>query len=67
MRAPVISVASLRFQARESKAQGALLAHDTLRPSYEECYNNRPARLALLHVLFLLLHTDLLTFDEARA
>ena len=67
VRAPVISVASLRFQARESKAQGALLAHDTLRPSYEECYNNRPARLALLHVLFLLLHTDLLTFDEARA
>jgi serine/threonine protein kinase len=67
VRAPVISLTSLRFQARESKAQGALLAHDTLRPSYEECYHNRPARLALLHVMFLLLQTDLITFDAARA
>jgi serine/threonine protein kinase len=66
-RNPLISVGTLRLQARESKALGMLLAHNTARPAYEECYGNRPQRLALLHVLFLMLQTDLLTFDAERA
>ncbi len=66
-RNPLISVGTLRLQARESKALGMLLAHNTARAAYEECFSNRPQRLALLHVLVLMLQTDLLTFDSGRA
>ncbi len=64
---PVISVGALRFQARESKALSQLLASPTPRAAFEESYSNRQHRLALLHVLFILLQTDLLTFDKSRA
>lgn len=60
---PLISVGSLKLQARESKALSTLLAAATPQVAYEECYNNRPQRLALLHVLFLMLQTGLLTFE----
>jgi serine/threonine protein kinase len=66
-RNPLISVNTLRLQARESKALSMILAAKTPRESYEECVNNRPQRLALLHVLLLLLQTEVLTFDAERA
>lgn len=67
VRQPQLSISDLKLQARESKALTLLMASDTARPAYRECYANRQQRLALLHVLFLLLQTDLLTFDPDRA
>lgn len=64
---PLISLSDLKLQARESKAVTMLLAGKTPRQAYEECYGNRPQRLALLHVLFLMLQTELVTFDADRA
>ncbi len=66
-RSPAISVGALRLQARETKALGLLLNGNVARPAYEELFANRPMRLALLHVFFLLLQTDILTFDRERA
>lgn len=67
VRQPQLSISDLKLQARESKVLSLLMASDTARPAYHECYANRQQRLALLHVLFLLLQTDLLTFDPDRA
>ncbi len=64
---PLISLSDLKLQARESKAVTMLLSNKTPRPAYEDCYGNRPQRLALLHVLFLMLQTELVTFDPERA
>lgn len=64
---PLISVNSLRLGGRETKALSSLMAAKTPREAYDECMNNRPQRLALLHVLFLLLQTDILTFDADQA
>ncbi|MBI5608354.1 MAG: protein kinase [Deltaproteobacteria bacterium] len=63
----LISLSDLKLQARESKAVTMLLAGKAPRQAYEECYGNRPQRLALLHVLFLMLQTELVTFDADRA
>ena len=65
-RNPLISVSSLRLQPRESKAVALLQASSTPRLAYDECLGNRQQRLALLHVLFLMLQTDLLTFEDDR-
>ena len=62
-RNPLISVGSLRLQARESKALSSLTSAKSPRAAYEECYNNRQQRLALLHVMFLTLQTGLLSYD----
>ena len=67
VRQPQLSISDLKLQARESKVLSLLMASDTARSAYHECYANRQQRLALLHVLFLLLQTDLLTFDPDRA
>ncbi len=67
VRQPQLSISDLKLQARESKVLSLLMASDTARPAYHECYANRQQRLALLHVLFLLLQTDLITFDPDRA
>lgn len=67
VRNPQISVSTLKLHARESKALSVLLTGETARPAYQECFANRQQRLALLHVLLLLLQTDLLTFDPDRA
>ena len=64
---PLINLSSLKLQARESKAVTMLHSAETPRQAYEDCYNNRQQRLALLHVLFLMLHTELITFDPERA
>ncbi len=64
---PLISLSDLKLQARESKAVTVLLSAKTPRQAYEDCYGNRPQRLALLHVLFLMLQTELVTFDADRA
>lgn len=64
---PLISVGSLKLTARESKALSSLLSAPTPRTAYEECFNNRQQRLALLHMLTLMLQTDLITFDPQRA
>lgn len=64
---PIINLASLKLQARESKAVTMLHGADTSRQAYEECFANRQQRLALLHVLFLMLQTELITFDADRA
>ena len=66
-RNPRISVESLRFQAREAKALGMLMASKTLREAVDEKCRNRQQRLALLHVLFIMLQTELLTFDPNQA
>ncbi len=67
VRNPQLSVSALKLHSRESKALSLLLTAETARPAYLECYANRQQRLALLHVLLLLLQTDLLTFDPDRA
>ncbi len=64
---PLIGVGSLKLSARESKALSSLVSAPTPRVAYEEAYNNRQQRLALLHMLTLMLQTDLMTFDPARA
>jgi serine/threonine protein kinase len=64
---PVISVGSLKLSARESKALSSLLSASTPRAAYEEAFNNRQQRLALLHMLTLMLQTDLMTFDATKA
>ncbi len=64
---PLIGVGSLKLSARESKALSSLLSAQTPRVAYEDTYNNRQQRLALLHMLTLMLQTDLMTFDPARA
>lgn len=64
---PLINLAALKLQARESKAVTMLHSADTPRQAYDECYSNRQQRLALLHVLFLMLQTELITFDADRA
>jgi len=64
---PLINLASLKLQARESKAVTMLHAAETPRQAYDECFANRQQRLALLHVLFLMLQTELITFDADRA
>ncbi len=64
---PLINLASLKLQARESKAVTMLHSAETPRQAYEECFANRQQRLALLHVLFLMLQTELITFDADRA
>jgi eukaryotic-like serine/threonine-protein kinase len=63
-RNPRISVESLRFQAREAKALGLLMSSRTLREVIEERCGSRQQRLAIQHVLFLMLQTELLTFDS---
>lgn len=63
----LIAMADLKLQARESKAVSLLFSAPTPRQAYEECYNNRQQRLAFLHVMFLLLQTELITFDPQRA
>lgn len=65
-RNPLISLSALRLQPRESKAVALLQASNTPRMAYDECVNNRQQRLALLHVLFLMLQTDLLAFEDER-
>lgn len=67
MRAPLISIASLKFGARETKALTLLQNASTPREAYQQCFSNRPQRLALLQVIMLLLQTDLVTFDAERA
>lgn len=67
MRSPLITIASLKFGARETKALTLLQNASTPRAAYEQCYTNRPQRLALLQVIMLLLQTDLVTFDAERA
>lgn len=64
---PVIGVGSLKLSARESKALSSLLSASTPRVAYEEAFNNRQQRLALLHMLTLMLQTDLMTFDPTKA
>ena len=64
---PLISIGSLKLIARESKALSSLLGAATPRQAYEEAFNNRQQRLALLHMLTLMLQTDLMTFDPQRA
>ena len=64
---PLINLSSLKLQARESKAVTMLHSAETPRQAYQDCYSNRQQRLALLHVLFLMLHTELITFDPERA
>ena len=66
-RNPVISVGALKLTARETKALSAILAAPTPRVAYEEAFNNRQQRLAVLHTLTLMLQTDLMTFDLQRA
>ena len=66
-RNPRISVEALRFQAREAKALGVLTSSKTLREAADEKCRNRQQRLALLHVLFIMLQTELLTFDKDQA
>ena len=63
----VIGVGALKLSARESKALSSLLSATTPRAAYEDAYNNRQQRLALLHMLTLMLQTDLMTFDPAKA
>jgi hypothetical protein len=67
MKAPLISIAALKLGARETKALTMLQNARTPRDAYQECFNNRPQRLALLQVIMLLLQTDLVTFDSERA
>ncbi len=64
---PLIGVGSLKLSARESKALSSLVSSPTPRMAYEEAFNNRQQRLALLHMLTLMLQTDLMTFDPSRA
>lgn len=64
---PVISVGALKLTARETKALSAILAASTPRIAYEDAFNNRQQRLAVLHTLTLMLQTDLMTFDPQRA
>ena len=64
---PLIGVGSLKLSARESKALSSLLSASTPRAAYEDAFNNRQQRLALLHMLTIMLQTDLMTFDPARA
>ncbi len=61
-----ITVEALRFQAREAKALGLLMASETLREALEERCRSRQQRLAILHVLLLLTQTDLLAFEDAN-
>ena len=60
---PKISVEALRFQAREAKALGMLMSSRTLRVVVEERCKSRQQKLAILHVLFLMLQTELLAFE----
>ena len=64
---PIIGVGSLKLSARESKALSSLLSASTPRAAYEDAFNNRQQRLALLHMLTLMLQTDLMTFDATKA
>lgn len=60
---PKISVEQLRFQAREAKALGLLMASKTLREAVETRCKSRQQRLSLLHVVFLLRQTGQLKFE----
>ncbi len=62
-RDPRISVEALRFQARETKALSALMSSQSLREVLEDKCRNRQQRLATMHVAFLMLQTELLTFE----
>ncbi len=62
-RSPKISVEAMRFQAREAKALGMLMSSRTLREVVEERCKSRQQKLAILHVLFLMLQTELLAFE----
>jgi len=62
-RNPKISALSLRLQARETKALGALMSCQSLRQALDERCRNRQQRLATLHIMFLMLQTGLLTFE----
>ncbi|MEY3013123.1 MAG: hypothetical protein RIT45_1858 [Pseudomonadota bacterium] len=64
-RNPRISVEAMRFQAREAKALGLLMASRTLREVIDERCRSRQQKLAILHVLFLMTQTELLAFDGA--
>jgi serine/threonine protein kinase len=64
-RNPRISVEAMRFQARETKALGLLMASRTLREVVDERCRSRQQKLAILHVLFLMLQTELLAFTSA--
>ncbi len=66
VRNPSINLAALKLPSRESKMVRLLHSVQTPRQAYEECYNNRQHRLALLRVLFLMLQTELVTFDADR-
>jgi len=59
-----VSVEGLRLQAREAKALGILMASSTLREAVEERCRSRQQRLAILHVMLLLMQTGLLEFND---
>lgn len=60
---PLISVEALRFQARETKALGVLMSSRTLREAVIERCKSRQQRLAILHVMLIMLQTEMLTFQ----
>jgi eukaryotic-like serine/threonine-protein kinase len=58
-----LSVESLRFQARETKALHLLMSSNTLRQALNDKSRNRQQRLAMMQVGYLMLQTKLLTFE----
>ena len=63
----VINVEALRLQAREAKALGKLMSSETLAQARNEKCRSRQQQLSVLHVLLLLVQTDLLSFPDAAA
>ena len=59
-----LSPEAFRFQARETKALGMLMASQNLRQAVETRCRNRQQRLALLHVALILLQTEVLAFVD---
>ena len=59
-----MEIEGFRFQARETKAVGMLMACKTLHQALETRCRNRQQRLALLHVALIFLQTEVLAFVD---